>query len=96
MKNRNTYSLPRYICNSYDNVEDILNVIDDKGLEKLDYDLYDMDKIAITNLGVQITLKNRKGKDFKVFVCPDSFDDNKVREVIRDMGMCINEQMHSS
>ena len=54
-----------------------------------------MDKILITRLGVQMTLKNRKGKDFKVFVCPDSYDDNKVREVIWDMGMNINQQMIS-
>lgn len=95
MKKENTNAVPDYIDNSFCNIEDILKVIDNEGLRELDFNASDMDKILITRLGVQMTLKNRKGKDFKVFVCPDSYDDNKVREVIWDMGMNINKQMIS-
>jgi hypothetical protein len=84
--------VPKFVDNAFNNIEDILKAMTDEGLINLDFNARDMDKVKITQLGVQITLKNREGKDFKVFVCPDSYDDKKIKETIMNMGLAIAEQ----
>ena len=84
--------VPKFVDNAFNNIEDILKAMTDEGLINLDFNARDMDKVKITQLGVQITLKNREGKNFKVIVCPDSYDDEKIKETIMNMGLAIAEQ----
>ena len=70
------------VFNSYDNLEDILNVITDDGLDELNFH---KDTTKITKLGVIVTLKNRDGKDFKVIVCPDNIAMPQNGKVSLDM-----------
>ena len=86
---------PEWVYNSFNNVEDILHVITDEGLKKLDYKVsnYNMkNKTDITQMGVVITLRNRNNNPFKVVVCPDYLsEDDNFRNVLYKMGKGVEE-----
>jgi hypothetical protein len=81
------------VFNSYDNLEDILNVITDDGIDELQFH---KEATVITRLGVMTTFVNREGKPFKVIVCPESMNDSKLKETIVEMSSNLQNLTDSS
>jgi len=78
MKNEMKNEVPDFVEKSFCNLEDILRHLTDEGLESLQFDATQMDKVQVTQFGIKCEMENRYGDGFSVLVMDDD-DTDKFR-----------------